>query len=149
MKHSIITTGKLFFFLLFALPFTAMADSEGSELAQESQSMSVAEQYFAAESQSVSEMSSSPNSSSPGNQSGNPGEYENQNGNSGNGNGNQNGNGNGGNGNAYGWNPTNGGNSGGASVPLDGGLSLLIAAGAGIGIKKYKQLKNGGPKTEA
>ncbi len=60
-----------------------------------------------------------------------------------NGNGNQNGTGNGGNGNNYGW-------GGGAAngVPLDGGLSLLIAAGAGYGIKKYKDSRKKNKETE-
>lgn len=34
-----------------------------------------------------------------------------------------------------------GGGGGGTDVPLDGGLSLLLAAGAGYGAKKYAELK--------
>ena len=34
-----------------------------------------------------------------------------------------------------------GGGGGGAGVPLDGGLSLLAAAGVGYGIKKYRDMK--------
>ncbi len=30
---------------------------------------------------------------------------------------------------------------GGVCVPLDGGLSMLLAAGAGVGIRKYMQLR--------
>ena len=53
------------------------------------------------------------------------------------GNGNQNGNGNGGNGNHYGWGNNGNNGNGGNNVPLDGGLSLLAAAGIGYGVKKY------------
>ena len=56
------------------------------------------------------------------------------------GNGNQNGNGNGGNGNHYGWG-NDPGNNGGNNVPLDGGLSLLAAAGIGYAAKRYTASK--------
>jgi len=88
------------------------------------------------------------NGNGNGNNNGNgDGSGENINGNSGNGNGNQNGNGNGGNGNHYGWDPGAGtvtGNTG-TDVPLDGGLSLLAAAGAGYAIRRYATNKRNDP----
>lgn len=55
-----------------------------------------------------------------------------------------------GNGNGGGWSYGGGGNSGGgsasggggAAAPIDGGLSLLIAAGVGAGIKKIASKKS-------
>jgi hypothetical protein len=62
------------------------------------------------------------------------------------GNGNQNGNGNGGNGNHNGWG--GGGGVGGGGVPLDGGISLLVAAGVGYGAKKMAAKKKAAEETE-
>lgn len=36
-----------------------------------------------------------------------------------------------------------GGPAGGAGVPLDAGMSLLLAAGAGYGLKKYNDMRKG------
>jgi hypothetical protein len=78
-------------------------------------------------------------------------------------NGNNNGNGNGGNGNHNGWGTpgsgtpgdggsgATGGNGGSSpSAPLDGGLSLLMIAGVGLGVKKtFGKKKTAAPKSEA
>ncbi|MBC6609123.1 hypothetical protein H8B13_20055 [Hymenobacter sp. BT188] len=56
------------------------------------------------------------------------------------------------NGNAEGSNPNNGnqgndkpnGNAGGTGVPLDGGASLLLAAGAAYGLKKIRDTRRAG-----
>jgi hypothetical protein len=41
-----------------------------------------------------------------------------------------------------------GGGTGGAGVPIDGGLSILLAAGAGLGLKKAWDARKSGTSEE-